>query len=115
VTATALRDLWTTSPSYRQLYQSPQEVEAVVRLLEMPAATALADVGCGNGTFAVAAARANPGRVASSRLTRCTAACGFEQREEPLIAERGHWRRLIDDIATDRAAFAERLGLGEVD
>jgi len=54
-----LRDLWTTSPEYRQLYQPTDEVEAIVRLLDMPRATALLDIGCGNGVFAIAAAQAN--------------------------------------------------------
>jgi len=56
-----LRDLWTTSPRYRQLYQPPDEIDAVISLLEMEQATALADIGCGNGAFTIAAARrANP-------------------------------------------------------
>jgi SAM-dependent methyltransferase len=55
-----LRDLWTTSPEYRQLYQPPDELASVVRLLEMESATALVDVGCGNGAFAIAVAQANP-------------------------------------------------------
>jgi 2-polyprenyl-3-methyl-5-hydroxy-6-metoxy-1,4-benzoquinol methylase len=57
---TVLRDLWTTSPEYRQLYQQPDEIEEIARLLEMPWATALLDVGCGNGAFVIAAARSNP-------------------------------------------------------
>jgi SAM-dependent methyltransferase len=55
-----LRDLWTTSPEYRQLYQPSDEIEAVVRLLEMEQASALLDIGCGNGAFTIAAAQANP-------------------------------------------------------
>ena len=55
-----LRDLWTTSLEYRRLYQPADEIEAVVNLLEMEQATALVDIGCGNGAFTIAAARANP-------------------------------------------------------
>jgi SAM-dependent methyltransferase len=55
-----LRDLWTTSAEYRRLYQPSDEIETVVRLLEMESATELVDVGCGNGAFTIAAAQANP-------------------------------------------------------
>jgi hypothetical protein len=41
--------------------------------------------------------------------------CGFEQRDEALVSEQGHWRRHIPDLEPDRVAFAERLGLEAVD
>ena len=58
--APVLRDLWTNSVEYRRLHQPPDEIEEVARLLEMETATALLDVGCGNGVFGIAAARVNP-------------------------------------------------------
>lgn len=54
-----LEDVWSTSADYQAQFQSDDEVATVVRLLNLDGATALADIGCGNGTFAVAAAQAN--------------------------------------------------------
>lgn len=56
-TRPTIKDLWTTDASYQALYQGGDEVETVVRLLDVDDAAALADLGCGNGAFAIAAAR----------------------------------------------------------
>src|SRR3954463_6647491 len=58
--SSSLKDLWTDSPDYRQCYQSDHDVEAVLELLDLISAQALVDIGCGNGAFAVAAARRYP-------------------------------------------------------
>ena len=52
-----LVDLWTTSSDYRQQFQGDDEVQTILSLLDLERATSLADVGCGNGAFALAAAR----------------------------------------------------------
>jgi len=59
-TRPTIKDLWTTDASYQASYQSDDEVETIVRLLDVERAEALADIGCGNGAFALATARANP-------------------------------------------------------
>jgi len=77
-----LLDLWTTSDEYRRIYQTQDEVETIVRLMEMPGAAALVDIGCGNGAFAIACARANAAcRVwafdaLESAVTECRARAG---------------------------------------
>jgi SAM-dependent methyltransferase len=58
--ANELVDLWTASPEYRSQFQSDDEVRTVLELLDLSTASALVDVGCGNGTFALAAARRHP-------------------------------------------------------
>lgn len=55
-----LKDLWSRSIEYRDAYQDADEIETIVRLLELERAESLVDAGCGNGAFAIAAARANP-------------------------------------------------------
>src|SRR5687768_8754406 len=58
-TPTRLIDHWSTSPEYRAQYQTDDEIHTIVRLLDLQSAHALADVGCGNGAFSLAAARAH--------------------------------------------------------
>ena len=55
-----LKDLWSTSSDYRTHCQAPDEIETIVRLLTLDGVAALADVGCGNGAFSLAAARSYP-------------------------------------------------------
>jgi SAM-dependent methyltransferase len=55
-----LKDLWSSSAQYRAECQTVDEIEATVGLLNLADASALADVGCGNGAFSIAAARAFP-------------------------------------------------------
>jgi ubiquinone/menaquinone biosynthesis C-methylase UbiE len=57
----SLVDLWTSSPDYRQQFQSPDEIDTVITLLDLEHGTALVDAGCGNGAFARAAAERHPG------------------------------------------------------
>src|SRR4051812_2849544 len=55
-----LNDLWSNSAHYRAECQTADDIETVVRLLDLAGAAALVDVGCGNGAFSVTAARAHP-------------------------------------------------------
>lgn len=55
-----LKDLWTDSSDYRRCYQTEDDVETTLRLLDLNGARGLVDVGCGNGAFAVTAARRYP-------------------------------------------------------
>ena len=53
--------MWSASSDYRTWYQTSDEVETIVRLLELGGGPRmLVEVGCGNGAFSMAAARANP-------------------------------------------------------
>jgi len=53
---TQIPDRWTGASDYPDHYQKEEQVREILELLELAAAEALADVGCGNGAFAVAAA-----------------------------------------------------------
>jgi SAM-dependent methyltransferase len=54
-------DFWTKSREYRQAYQKDEQIETVLGLLQLAGATGLIDLGCGNGAFAVEAAKRHPG------------------------------------------------------
>jgi SAM-dependent methyltransferase len=105
-----LRDMWSTSPEYRQLYQQPEEIAEVVRLLEMEQATALVDVGCGNGVFVIAAAQANPAcRVwafdaLESATTQCQAAASAAGLSADQFTVSQAWAESIplSDASVDR-------------
>src|SRR4051812_11907710 len=58
--SSVLKDLWSTSAQYRSEYQTADDVRTTLALLNLRGAAALADVGCGNGAFSIAAARAHP-------------------------------------------------------
>jgi ubiquinone/menaquinone biosynthesis C-methylase UbiE len=55
-----LVDLWSVSNGYRSTQQREDEIEQIVGLLDLSRASSLADVGCGNGAYAIAAARKHP-------------------------------------------------------
>ncbi len=57
---TNIPDLWTDSEGYANQYQNKDQVRDVCDLLELPSATTMLDIGCGNGVFAVAAASQFP-------------------------------------------------------
>ena len=57
---TNIPDLWTDSEGYADQYQNEDQVRDVCDLLELPSATTMLDIGCGNGVFAVAAASQFP-------------------------------------------------------
>ncbi|MDB6083607.1 MAG: SAM-dependent methyltransferase [Gammaproteobacteria bacterium] len=54
-----LKDLWSKSAQYRAECQTPDDVRSTLELLQLESASSLADVGCGNGAFSIAAARAH--------------------------------------------------------
>ncbi|MBT7860264.1 MAG: class I SAM-dependent methyltransferase [Gemmatimonadetes bacterium] len=56
----SITDGWTRSPGYARTLQSEDQINEVLRLLDLSAARSLADVGCGNGAFAVRAATEYP-------------------------------------------------------
>ena len=55
-----MKDLWTNSPYYRKALQSNDQVTTDLALLDLAGAESLVDVGCGNGAFAIEAARRRP-------------------------------------------------------
>jgi ubiquinone/menaquinone biosynthesis C-methylase UbiE len=57
---TGIPDLWTDSQCYADLYQNDDQIRVVCELLELPSATSVVDIGCGNGVFAVAVASQFP-------------------------------------------------------
>ena len=54
------RDLWTKSTEYIQAYQTEEQIDEVIALLELQSGANLIDIGCGNGAFALAAASQYP-------------------------------------------------------
>jgi len=60
VMSNVLKDLWSTSGQYRSECQTADDIQTTLALLNLPGATALTDVGCGNGAFSIAAARTHP-------------------------------------------------------
>src|SRR5690349_7772998 len=97
----SLKDLWSCSRDYQAQCQPAEEVTTIVRLLELENASALADVGCGNGAFAIAAARAAPQLKVF----------GFDALASALDACRARAPDLIPDRLDLRLADAERLPL----
>lgn len=51
---------WPWPKAYREKCQSQEQIARIAALLDMDAATALVDVGCGNGAFSIEIARRNP-------------------------------------------------------
>jgi ubiquinone/menaquinone biosynthesis C-methylase UbiE len=108
-TTNRLKDLWTESSSYRQCYQSDDEIETTLRLLDLAGACGLVDVGCGNGAFAVAAARRWPAcRVwAFDALESAVAECRARAKdlsESNLVADVAWAHALpLADASADRA------------
>jgi len=55
-----LKDLWSESAEYRQRYQTNDDLQDIVQSLALDNARGLVDIGCGNGAFAILAARTFP-------------------------------------------------------
>jgi ubiquinone/menaquinone biosynthesis C-methylase UbiE len=55
-----VKDLWTHSDQYRHNYQTDDDVQEILALLQLDHARDLVDIGCGNGAFAIAAAMRYP-------------------------------------------------------
>jgi SAM-dependent methyltransferase len=53
----AAEEQWPWGRGYREALQSRQQVEEIVRLLQLEGSAGMVDIGCGNGVFAIAAAR----------------------------------------------------------
>jgi ubiquinone/menaquinone biosynthesis C-methylase UbiE len=96
-----LQDLWTDSSEYRRCYQTDDEVDRVLGLLGLEDARGMVDVGCGNGAFAVAAARRHPGcRV-----------CAFDALESAAAECRARARDLLWPNLFAAVAWAHALPL----
>jgi ubiquinone/menaquinone biosynthesis C-methylase UbiE len=55
-----LTDLWSTSSAYAAEFQSEREIADTLELLDLSDARFFVDSGCGNGAFAIAAAKQYP-------------------------------------------------------
>ena len=122
---TVLRDGWTHDPDYRRSYQTEDDVETILNLLALGPASALVDIGCGNGAFAIAAAQKHPGcRVwafdaLDSAVAECKAKAGglgnlHAERAWahaiPLAsssADRALFRSVLHHVAEPHAVYAE--------
>jgi ubiquinone/menaquinone biosynthesis C-methylase UbiE len=98
-----LKDLWTKSPGYRQCYQTSDDIDMAIALLDLAGATRLVDVGCGNGAFAIAAARRYPAcRVRA-----------FDALESAVAHCRAAGADLLQTNLTVDVAWADSLPLGD--
>ena len=70
---TDIPDLWTDSGSYADLYQNDDQIHEVCHLLDLSSASSMADIGCGNGIFSIAAARQFPDCEIVAFDSLCTA------------------------------------------
>jgi SAM-dependent methyltransferase len=108
-----LRDGWTHDPDYRSCYQKADDVESVLRLLALTPNCSLVDVGCGNGAFAIAAARKEPAcRVwAFDALDSAVAECKAKAAGLANIDTAKAWADSIPlaDLSVDRALFRSVL------
>lgn len=120
-------DGWTDSAGYIKAYQKDEQIDEVVALLSLDQASALVDIGCGNGAFAVAAAAAYPlcqvraldplesaveecrRRAGAAGLTNIQAQCA-SANGLPLpdgAADRALMRNVLHHVAHADDAFAE--------
>ena len=110
---TVLRDGWTHDPDYRRCYQTEDDVETILSLLDLSQASALVDIGCGNGAFALAAAQKNPGcRIwAFDALDSAVARCRAQAGGLPNVHTEVAWADSIPlaDSSVDRALFRSVL------
>jgi SAM-dependent methyltransferase len=104
-----MKDLWSNSPQYRAEFQADDEIAATIALLDLTSAKTLADVGCGNGAFSIAAARANPQLkvlaydVMESAISACRAAAADLPAERFTMGVAPAEKLPIETAATDRA------------
>ena len=100
-TKTNLKDGWTTSESYKKLYQSDEEVAETLDLLELNGATALLDNGCGNGELSIQAARIFP----ELRIS------GYDALESAIVEARRRASQLGNSNLSFERAWADDLPL----
>ena len=110
---TALKDGWTHDPDYRRCYQTEDDIKQILHLLALDRASGLADIGCGNGAFAIAAAQKHPGcRVwAFDALDSAVAECRAQGAGLPNLQVELAWAHAIPlpDSSVDRVLFRSVL------
>lgn len=111
----ALNDLWTDSADYRAHYQTHDDIETILRLLDLANASGLVDLGCGNGAFALTAARRYPAcRVwafdaLESAVKQCRAEAGGLLHANLSVDMAWAHSIPLADAAVDRALFRSVL------
>lgn len=58
--ASSEKEKWPWGEGYQKRFQTSEQVEETVQLLDMDSASRLVDIGCGNGKFAIAVAKRLP-------------------------------------------------------
>jgi SAM-dependent methyltransferase len=108
-----LRDGWTHDPDYRRCYQTEEDVATILALLALGRESRLADIGCGNGAFAIAAAQKHSGcRVwAFDALDSAVAECKSRANGLPNLHVERAWADSLPlaDASVDRALFRSVL------
>jgi SAM-dependent methyltransferase len=122
-----MKDRWTCSKGYQRALQNEQQIETIISALQLDNATGLIDIGCGNGVFAIEAARRYPKCQVwacdplQGAIAKCKEEAGklLEQNLEVLIAsaesvplpdkcaDRILMRNVLHHLRDYRAGFAE--------
>ncbi len=109
----ALKDAWTHDPDYRRCFQTADDIRQILDLLALEKASGLADIGCGNGAFAIAAAQSYPQLPvwAFDALDSAVAECRRQANGLPNLQAEIAWAQALPlpDARVDRVLFRSVL------
>ena len=108
-----LNDLWSDSDGYKRQFQTDEDIKKMLQLLKLETASSMVDIGCGNGAFAVEAARQFPAcRIyAFDGLESAIEQCRAHVASLPNLTTEVAWANSIpmEDRSCDRVLFRSVL------